>query len=211
MNDVQYLIEDVSRARERLVAAVTGLSAEQAEFSPYPDGWCITGIMEHLVLAEQDVIIGTWRALTDARRNRPTFGAPPRHRRLIEEVIDSTWRERGNASQHAAPISSWPLEFWVASLCVCQSMLEALGARLTDAARTGVALEDVICPHPITGSLNARQRFEYLRLHMDRHRAQIERLKAHLDFPGTYRRKAQSVGGAAADGYRRHIARTSRC
>jgi hypothetical protein len=209
---VQYLIGDVSRARERLVAAVTGLSDEQAEFRPYPDSWCIREIMEHLVLAEQDAIIGTWKALNDARRNRPAFFGTPIHgRRLVEEAMDGAWREREMTSHDAAPTSSWPLEFWIASLCVCQSMLEALGSRLVDAARAGVALEDVICPHPVSGALNARQRLQYLRLHMDRHRAQIERLKARLDLLTAYHRQARSADGVTAGGYRRHVARTSRC
>ncbi len=112
MSEVEYLIDEVSRACERVVAAVTGLSAEQAEFRPHPDDWCIVEIMEHLVLTEQDVIMSTWKALGDVRRRRPALaGSPIRRRPLVDEAVDGTWRERGRASRYTMPISSWPLEF----------------------------------------------------------------------------------------------------
>ena len=37
--------------------------------------------------------------------------------------------------------------------------------------------------YPISGPLDVRQRLEFLRFHLDRHRAQIEQVNAHLDFP----------------------------
>ena len=37
--------------------------------------------------------------------------------------------------------------------------------------------------YPISGPLDVRQRLEFLRFHLDRHRAQVEQVKLHPDFP----------------------------
>jgi hypothetical protein len=44
-------------------------------------------------------------------------------------------------------------------------------------------LESVIHPHPALGPLDARQRLELLRAHMDVHRGQIEAVKRAPGYP----------------------------
>jgi hypothetical protein len=44
-------------------------------------------------------------------------------------------------------------------------------------------LETIIHPHPMLGPLDARQRFELLRAHLDLHRAQIEAVKHAPGYP----------------------------
>ena len=54
--------------------------------------------------------------------------------------------------------------------------------QLADALR-GVDLAEIIYPHPISGPLDAQQRREFLRFHLDRHRDQIIRVRSHAAFP----------------------------
>jgi hypothetical protein len=46
-----------------------------------------------------------------------------------------------------------------------------------------VDLESIVFPHYLSGPLDARQRLEFLRFHMERHLSQIENVKAHPQFP----------------------------
>lgn len=66
------------------------------------------------------------------------------------------------------PQTNGPLAYWVASLAACQPVLNALEQKLD-----GLDLEAVVAPHFLSGPLDARQRLEFLRWHMDHHRQQI--------------------------------------
>jgi hypothetical protein len=59
-----------------------------------------------------------------------------------------------------------------------QPLLEALGRFLQ-----GMDLTTIVYPHTVSGPLDAGQRIEFLRFHMDRHRGQMERILNRPDFP----------------------------
>ena len=44
-------------------------------------------------------------------------------------------------------------------------------------------LEDVLFPQFLSGPMDARQRLEFLRFHMERHIAQIDSVRRHVGFP----------------------------
>jgi len=183
MSAIDRLVRDVAEARERFLDAVGTPSTAQAELHPEPGAWSITENVEHITLAEQVGINGMWRALEGIRTGRPVWTGDPIHRgRPIEEVIASTWKEREEVPAIAAPRWGGPLAFWTAALRSCQPLLEALGEELARAESQGITLNDIVYPHPISGPLDARQRLGFLRFHLDRHRAQVMRLKQHAPF-----------------------------
>jgi hypothetical protein len=59
-----------------------------------------------------------------------------------------------------------------------QPVLERLGTVLG-----GLELAQVIVPHVVSDPLDARQRLQFLRWHLDHHRQQIEDIKACPGFP----------------------------
>lgn len=179
MNDVSTLIADVQRARRDYLARVGDLSSEQGEFKPTDEDWSIAGITEHLVRAEQAGISLIWSAADGLRRGQPVWSGDPPHRgRTIEDVIARTWQPREVAPEPARPQWGGPLAFWMAALESCAPMVEALAPELE-----GLDLERVIHPHPISGPLDAGQRLQFLRFHLDRHRAQVDRVRASRGFP----------------------------
>ncbi len=178
MEDVDRLIAAVAQARERFLAAVGGLSAEQATFKPAPARWSILEITEHVVRAEEAGVGGVWRALDGYRRGEPVWTGDPVHKGLsIEEVVARTWQPKEQVPEIAAPRWGGALSYWVARLRSQQLVLEELAKSLA-----GVALEEVIYPHPISGPLDVRQRLEFLRFHLDRHRGQVEALRSEQAF-----------------------------
>lgn len=172
--EIDCLIADVAAGRQRVIAAVAGITEEQATWQPAPEEWSVAQVVEHLVLAEHSGFIRIWQAVVGLERGQPVWQGEPVHRgKSIEQNIAETWREREGAPPNATPRTNGPLAYWVASLAACQSVLVALGQVLAP-----FDLEAVIAPHFISGPLDARQRFEFLRWHMDHHREQIAAIMA---------------------------------
>lgn len=179
MTDINELIRRVAQARQSFIAAASGLSNAQANYKPAPDAWSINENVEHMVWAEQGGINGMWKALYGVKAGQPIFTGEDVHRGLsIEEIIGRTWQEKEQVPEIAKPRWGGPIAYWISALQACQGMLEALGRELK-----GMDLEQIIYPHIISGPLNARQRLEFLRFHLERHLRQIENIKQAPRFP----------------------------
>ncbi len=172
MRSVPELIADVELARRDYVKLVAGLGNATGDFKPSPDEWSIAEITEHLYRAEHAGISLIWTAADGLRRGRPEWTGESENAGLaIEQIIERTWQPRETAPASARPEWGGPLDFWVASLRSCSLVLAGI-----ERALDGLDIDGVIYPHVISGPLDARQRIEFLRFHIDRHRAQAERV-----------------------------------
>ncbi len=175
--EIDALIGDVAAARRRVTAAVAGIAEEQATWLPAPDEWSVAQVVEHLVLAEHAGVFSIWQALVGLQNGQPVWQGEAVHRgKTIERNIAETWREREEAPPEATPRKNGPLAYWVASLAAREPVVVALGQVLAP-----FDLEAVIAPHFLSGPLDARQRLEFLRWHMDHHRQQIAAIMARQD------------------------------
>ncbi len=172
--EIAELIGEVAAARQRVLAAVASSTEEQATWLPAPGQWSVAQVVEHLVLAEHAGVFSIWQALVGLQRGQPVWHGDPVHRgKTIEQNIAETWREREEAPPEATPRKNGPLAYWVASLAAREPVVVALGQVLAP-----VDLEAVIAPHFLSGPLDARQRLQFLRWHMDHHRQQIAAIMA---------------------------------
>ena len=173
MRTVRSLVAEVEVARQRTLAAVAGLSTEQGAFKPAPSEWSIGECLEHLFLAEHGGVSGLWKAIEGVRAQRPVWSGEPVHHGLsIEEIVRRTWGPNQQAPDNAAPRTGGPVVYWATCLESCRPVL----ARLAHELET-LDLESVVYPHVVSGPLDARQRLEFLRFHLDLHCAQIEGVK----------------------------------
>ena len=178
MSQVGQLVLEVEASRRRVLAAVADLSAKQGAFAP-PERWSAAEILEHLVLAETGGANFVWRASTAYREGAPLWtGDSPNRGQSIEEVVERTWEPKETAPESATPRMGGPVQYWAAALAACQPVLDRLGSELE-----GLDLSAVVYPHFLSGPLDARQRLEFLRFHLDRHLPQIEALKGEPGFP----------------------------
>jgi hypothetical protein len=169
---VELLLADVAAARIRYVDFVQQLTEQQAQYKPEPAVWSAVEITEHLFWAEHGGIWGMWRALQAYRDGKPVWtGEHSNQGRSIEEIINLTWQPKEQVPATAAPRMGGTLAFWCASLLSLQQPLEAFGQAVANET-----LEAIIHPHPISGPLDIRQRFAFLRFHINRHREQAGRL-----------------------------------
>lgn len=178
MSTLNAYIENVSKARQQFIQEAFGLSHKQANFKPTPEAWSICQITEHIVWAEQIGINRMWQAVNGAKNNNPVWEGEAIHHGLsIEQIIESTWQAKEKVPEVAKPIWGGPIDFWISALAACQNVLEKLGDELE-----GLDPAQVIYPHPISGPLNLWQRLDFLRFHLERHHAQIKRVKAAVGY-----------------------------
>jgi hypothetical protein len=177
--NLKELITQVEQSRNDFIAAASGLTFHQVCFKPSPDSWSITDNVEHMVWAEQGGINGIWKAAEGIKNNKPVWTGELVNKGLsIEQVIERTWQAQEKVPESAKPRWGGPIKYWIAALENCRLLLQALTIELE-----GFDLEHVIYPHVISGPLNAYQRMEFLRFHLQRHQRQIEKIKVHPDFP----------------------------
>lgn len=177
-SEVDDLVRSVERARAALLEGITGLRSEQGAFKPSPNEWSIGEIVEHLFLAEVGGITKIWAALDDFQAGKRWSGDLPNRGKRIDDVVATTWKPRESAPQVAAPHLGGPLAAWTSALRSLTGVLRDLGTALE-----GHRLDAIVFPHFLSGPLDARQRLEFLRFHIERHLEQVQRVRSHTSFP----------------------------
>jgi len=169
MTQLDSLLSEVAMARTRYISEAAKLTEEQAHWKSSPDIWSVVEITEHLYWAEHGGIWGMWRAFHGIRDGKPIWEGERVHKGLpIETIIERTWQAKEIVPAIAAPRMGGPLVFWLSAFASLQQPLSDLADGLADED-----LETIIHPHIISGPLDIRQRFEFLRFHIDRHRNQM--------------------------------------
>lgn len=179
MTTITTLLQSVENARTAFITEASGLTHAQASYQPDPTSWSIVEIVEHIVRAEQSGISGLWKAFDGLQRGEPVWEGDPIHHGLsVEEIVDKTWQPKEVVPPIAAPQWGGSIAFWLAMLKAQRSMLADLGQALA-----GHDLKRIVYPHPISGPMDAKQRLEFLRFHLERHQAQIQAVKASAGYP----------------------------
>lgn len=175
-SDIRQLLEHVHAARGRVLAEVVSLSDEGGSKKPDESTWNIQEVLEHLVLAERGGYDLICTAAARFRAGDPVWTGPSENDGLpIEAIIDRTWKPKESAPESATPTGQWTASIWASHLRSCDDLLSDLPAVLE-----GLTPSEVIYPHFLCGPLNAIQRLEFLRFHLDRHLTQIQHLRSVL-------------------------------
>jgi hypothetical protein len=179
MDEIILLQNEVENARTDFLNSIRDLNDIQGSFKPARNIWSAAEITEHLFHAELGGISGMWKAIYGVKTNSLAWSGEHTNKDLsIEEIVEKTWRPKEDVPEGAGPHLLGPLSFWKSAFESCQLILQ----RLTDELLHH-RLDSIIYPHPISGPLDARQRYEFLRFHINRHKNQVESLKHHPEFP----------------------------
>ena len=167
------LMQHLNDSSSRLRGAFEGLSRDQRHYKTAPGRWSAAEIVEHLATVEtrlREMLQKALEAPADAaKRSAMTDQA------MIADVAGRI--TRFEAPDFLAPAGKladdrlWP-EFEAAR----KQTLEF-------AAATNADLRRHFMPHPILGELDCYQWLLLLAAHCDRHRAQMEDVKADAGFP----------------------------
>ena len=165
------------QAQERFIAAVSNLKEAQANFRPDQNQWTIAEIVEHVSIVNDGFLRLTHKLLKEAESAaRP----PEADLNLGHTSLDENGRQRGafQAPERVHPKGGVSVEDSLAKLRATLTGFAEIRSRLE-----AVDLSEQTFPHPALGPFNAYQWMVLLGEHENRHRGQIERLKAADGFP----------------------------
>ena len=174
---LKVVLDEVIKARSRYIRLAKKIDERHAQYRPAPDAWNAVEITEHLYWAEQSDLWGMWQAWQAHQNGTPVWTGEHTNWDLsIEEIVMATWQPKEQALANALPRMGGTLAFWYASLWSLHSALITFARTVQHAD-----LEAIIYPHPISGPLDVRQQFEFIRFHIDRHRRQLGALFPHIE------------------------------
>lgn len=173
MTQVQLLIDAISKARAEYLSEVNSLSSYQISHKVSDEVWNAIEITEHLYWAEQNGLVALYKTIQAKEEGKSVWEGEPVNKGLpIEVIIDRTWKTKEIVPASAAPRVGGPIDLWTNYLKSLDVPLHGLANKLTDEY-----LDVMTFPHPISGPFDIRQRLEFLRFHINRHRVQVAALK----------------------------------
>jgi hypothetical protein len=166
------LLRHLDLQHERLRAAVGSVPRERRETKPSPDRWSVAEVIEHLSIVERRIGRVFSSKLAEARQGG--LGAERDRTPVVgtidmDRVLDRT--RRITASEAAQPSGELDAD---AAWAALEEAREALCAAVRDS--DGLALGEVVQPHPVLGPINLYQWIAFVGGHEARHAAQVMEL-----------------------------------
>jgi hypothetical protein len=171
LQEKNELLQRLDCARERLIAAVAGLSQAQVSFKPASDAWSVAGIVEHIATVEDRVIMRVEKMTSEQDHGKFKDSDVV----LFDKVVDRT--ERFQAPERTHPTG------------------ESLGSSLERLTATREKIVGLIqsapdgnfrqhsMAHPVFGPLDGHQWVVAMAGHCLRHTQQILETKSAPNFP----------------------------
>jgi hypothetical protein len=175
----EEVLDYLDQTRSELRAAVDLVPSHARNTRPSPGSWSVAQVLDHLAIAHSRVAAGVRKWIAEAKANgigpetetSTVLGTIP-----TERILDRT--QKVEAPETLLPPSDVDAE-------TAWTNLEQAHEKLRDAflAGDGLALEQVIQPHPVLGPINMYQWVMFNGSHEARHTLQIREIAADLD-PG---------------------------
>jgi len=171
LHERETAIELLKDSRQRVLAAVSGLSGEQLTFRLAEDQWSVSDCLEHINVVEASVYAAIQK----------TLSRPPRPEKRAEaagklEIVQRALADRGR--KLAGPPEMMPRRERIEFSELVMEFERIRAATLAFTAETSSDLHDYFFPHLFFGTMDCYQWLMLLGWHADRHIAQMEEVKA---------------------------------
>lgn len=171
-----YLIDTLQSTRHSLHQSVGGLSDAQLTYRPAPDRWSVADCVEHIVLVERAIFGAVLKGI-----ERP---ADPAKRADIHITdVDVIKSVRSRAVTTAAPDLFVPTGVFGDAAGSLRAFDQQRDSTLAFARTITEDLRMHYFRHFVLGWLDSYQALLVLVSHGERHRKQIEEIKASAGFP----------------------------
>ena len=174
-DDRKRLTQYLTETRERLLGTARGLSPQQLNHKPGPDRWSVAEVLEHLTVTESRLLPRIEAVLQGSPDPAKASAWEGREEALLQSVISRS--PRVQAPDPIQPTGRWGHEE------LFRQMEAARGRTSEFAATTNAPLRGFFQTHPVLGELDCYQWLLITGAHWERHRAQIEEVKADVNFP----------------------------
>jgi hypothetical protein len=171
----QAAVDLLVKTRQTVIDAVSGLTEEQARWTPSPDRWCILQYLEHLAISDDALIALVKRAL-----ETPATPETLEQRKEREAKIRATPVPRG---VNNAPAGLRPQFRFATVPQALDAFLAARERTLDFAATTQDDLRSHFQTHPVLGPMDAYQWMAGNGRHAETHAGHIRELREMPEFP----------------------------
>jgi hypothetical protein len=169
----QFLLDELQKNRDRILALVEPLTPEQWNFKPAEDRWSIHQVLEHVVTVETRVIGFVQEKAKGVPE--PNKRSPVEDAALLDAVLDRSTRRQ--APEMAVPRGQWP------NAEVITEFRNARDKSSNFVAANTANLRQFFQPHGAFGEIDCYQWMILLSSHGERHSSQIEEIQASLGYP----------------------------
>jgi uncharacterized damage-inducible protein DinB len=174
---IEEVVNYLDRERAALHTAIERVSSEARDKQPGPDRWSVAQVLQHLGLIEKRIGLGMTKWVSDARSTElgpETETSSVMNSVPVQLIIDRS--QRHNAPEEVRPPGDIDAKTAWAEL---ESARETLRAAFL--AGDGLALSEVVQPHPVLGPINLYQWMLFVGSHEERHTAQINEIAEQLN------------------------------
>jgi len=172
----ECLLKELDETREDLLLTVQGLSREQLNYREAPGCWSIAENLEHITFTEQGMLGWVENALGRVPSSSQSDDWDRQDEALRNKLAESR-KVRLQAPEAIRPTGRWPLAELLPEFEVTRKRTREFVAATNGDLRCHCRL------HPHLGMLDCYQWLILIGSHCDRHRVQIEKVKASADFP----------------------------
>ncbi len=165
----------LERSRGVLLDSVNGVTENQARWKPSPEKWSILEYVEHLAVADDELVAMVQRSL-----QQPATPETPEQRREREQKIRETQMPRG---ANRAPHSMTPEGRFETLQDAIAGFLTARERSMAFARDTTEDIRSHFAPHSVLGPLDGYQWLMGNGHHAETHAAHIRELRQMSDFP----------------------------
>ena len=176
LDDIYAMLD---REHAAFAAATNGLNEAQTQFRPAEDAWTIAEIAEHLGITNGGFVRIAYKLIkqSEAAGAAPLTGLALNHVLLTDDGQQNP--RPFPAPDVVKPKGGQNLADSLAKIEQAHADIQTARPRLE-----GSDCSQATFPHPAVGPINPYQWMIVYGEHMDRHRGQIERIKAAPGFPG---------------------------
>jgi uncharacterized damage-inducible protein DinB len=172
----EEVINYLDTERTALRDAVERVSPELRNQQPGADRWSVAQVLQHLLIIEKRIGLGMTKWVTDARRGG--IGAEAETASVMNSLplqLITDRSQRRNSPEEVRPSGDIDAESAWAALQQSRASLRAAFL-----AGDGLALSQVIQPHPVLGPINLYQWMLFVGSHEIRHTAQVIEIAEQL-------------------------------
>jgi uncharacterized damage-inducible protein DinB len=174
---LEEVLDYLDSQRAALSEAVELVPTELRDQQPGPDRWSVAQVLQHLIIIEKRIGMGLTKWVADARAAglRPELETSSVLNSVDLALIVDRSRRR-TAPEEVAPNRELDAASAWTALEQARAALRA-GALAGD----GLALGDVVQPHPVLGPINLYQWLLFVGGHEARHTGQVREIAAELN------------------------------
>jgi uncharacterized damage-inducible protein DinB len=165
-NERAEIVRRLEESREVLLAAVEGVSDEEAATRGTPERWSVAECVEHVAVVERRMLAMIRKHFTPLDASLDTR---EREAKLLH--VGSSRKRRFEAPPSARPSGSKPLS------AALQDFIEARGVSLDYISQTTDDLRARTVEHPVAGTITAQECLMLLVAHPARHAEQIREIR----------------------------------